>query len=342
MKQRESNIELLRIVAMLMVLIVHADFAALGVPTSIDAHVAPVLTVFRYVWETLSVVCVNVFVLISGWFGIRPNAKSFCKFIFQVLFFSLGVYGVGAALGMVESTPSAWLDMLLCRHGLYWFIPAYVLLYLLAPVLNAYLLQASRKQVAATLVVFYVFQWVYGFAFDEEPIFKFGYSTMSFIGLYLLAQYLRKYCSEYAAKKRLLCFGVYLLCAVVLAGLGFAAAYFEVNGGQIHVIAYNNPIVILESAALLLLFTSFRFRSKAINFVSASAFSVFLLHLNPFFYFQVFKPTIFSFGRDYPAVAAFFLIATFVLGVYVLAILLDQIRILVWKQIEKKCFAPKD
>lgn len=338
MKQRESNIELLRIVAMLMVLIVHADFAALGVPTSLDAHVAPGLTVFRYAWETLSVVCVNVFVLISGWFGIRPSARSFGKFIFQVLFFSLGVYGVGAALGLVENSPSAWVDMLLCRHGLYWFIPAYILLYLLAPVLNAYLSHASRKQVATTLVVFYAFQWIYGFAFDEEPVFKFGYSAMSFVGLYLLAQYLRQYWAEQAARKRLLCLVVYLLCAVVLAGLGFAAAYFDVNGGQIHVIAYNNPIVVLESAALLLLFTGFRFRSKTVNFISASAFSVFLLHLNPFFYFQVFKPAISAFGRDYPAVEAFFLIAAFLIAVFALAVLLDRIRIFIWKPIEKRLF----
>jgi len=336
MKQRESNIELLRIVAMLMVLVVHADFAALGVPTEMEAHATPGLTTFRYVWETLSVVCVDVFVLISGWFGIRPKAKSFSKFVFQVLFFSLGVYGVGAALGAVENTPSAWLDMLLCRHGLYWFIPAYILLYVLSPVLNAFAEHASRRQLATVLICFYLFQTVYGFAFDEEPAFKFGYSALSFAGLYLLAQWLRRYAADRAESKRLLWLGVYVLCALVLAALGFAAAYFNVDGGQIHVIAYNNPIVVLESAALLLLFAGLKFQSKVVNFVSASAFAVFLLHLNPYFYFNHFKPHIIGFAGDYPPTQAFLLIAAYLLAVFALAVLIDQLRILLWRPIEKR------
>jgi hypothetical protein len=37
MKERDSNIELLRIVAMILVMIVHASFLAIGVPQTIDA-----------------------------------------------------------------------------------------------------------------------------------------------------------------------------------------------------------------------------------------------------------------------------------------------------------------
>lgn len=47
MKVRDSNMELLRITAMLLVLIVHASFLSLGAPASSDFQVAPTNTFFR-------------------------------------------------------------------------------------------------------------------------------------------------------------------------------------------------------------------------------------------------------------------------------------------------------
>ena len=88
-KVRESNFELLRIIAMFMVLILHADFQALGAPTRADIISSPITSTLKVFFEMASIVAVNVFILISGWFGIRPSIKGFCKFAFQYLFFSV-------------------------------------------------------------------------------------------------------------------------------------------------------------------------------------------------------------------------------------------------------------
>lgn len=48
MKERDSNIELLRIVAMILVMIVHASFLAIGVPQTIDAVSLPISTFTRF------------------------------------------------------------------------------------------------------------------------------------------------------------------------------------------------------------------------------------------------------------------------------------------------------
>jgi surface polysaccharide O-acyltransferase-like enzyme len=66
MKERDSNIELLRIVAMILVMVVHASFLAIGVPQTIDAISLPIPTYYSFFVEAVSVVCVNVFILISG------------------------------------------------------------------------------------------------------------------------------------------------------------------------------------------------------------------------------------------------------------------------------------
>lgn len=57
-KERDSNIELLRLIAMFMVLIVHADFFSLGVPTHDDIISAPTSAFLRFFFESLSIVCV--------------------------------------------------------------------------------------------------------------------------------------------------------------------------------------------------------------------------------------------------------------------------------------------
>ena len=46
--QRDSNMELLRIIAMLLVLIVHANFKALGVPSQIDVITIPFPSFLRF------------------------------------------------------------------------------------------------------------------------------------------------------------------------------------------------------------------------------------------------------------------------------------------------------
>lgn len=100
-KNRSSNFELLRIVSMLLVMVVHANFSTIGAPTIEDWNVAPHITFVRHFVESLSIVCVDVFVLISGWFGIRFSMDRLKKFVFQILFFSLG----GFAFFMLTPPP---------------------------------------------------------------------------------------------------------------------------------------------------------------------------------------------------------------------------------------------
>ena len=77
---RQSNIELLRIVAMMLVLIVHADFLALGAPDALALKALPVESGLRVWLQGFALVCVDVFVMISGYFGIRPSVRGVLNF----------------------------------------------------------------------------------------------------------------------------------------------------------------------------------------------------------------------------------------------------------------------
>ena len=61
-KTRDSNMELLRIISMLLVLVVHASFKSLGTPDADDICNYPVSSVLRFFSESFSAICVNVFI----------------------------------------------------------------------------------------------------------------------------------------------------------------------------------------------------------------------------------------------------------------------------------------
>lgn len=89
MKERQSNIELLRIISMLMVVLLHANYFTIGAVARADVLAAPVQSFVRMFLEQTCIVAVDVFVLISGWFGIRPSLKGAGSILYQVVFFGL-------------------------------------------------------------------------------------------------------------------------------------------------------------------------------------------------------------------------------------------------------------
>lgn len=65
-KERQSNVELLRIIAMFLILLVHADFYSLGEPSYTDITSESLDTFLRIFFEVISIPAVNIFVMISG------------------------------------------------------------------------------------------------------------------------------------------------------------------------------------------------------------------------------------------------------------------------------------
>ena len=88
-KTRDSNMELLRLTAMLLVMIVHASYRALPKPTPEGIAEDPVSLFLQIAVESFSVVGVNVFVMLSGWYGIRLRWSRLLELLFQVAFFAI-------------------------------------------------------------------------------------------------------------------------------------------------------------------------------------------------------------------------------------------------------------
>ena len=103
--------ELLRLVAMLSVILFHLDFLGMG----IELHVieaSPLSTILGVVGlKSLTMSCVNLFVLVSGWYGIRFTLHKLGALVFQVLFYSLPIYLVFVSIGRTPFSVLAYLRL---------------------------------------------------------------------------------------------------------------------------------------------------------------------------------------------------------------------------------------
>ncbi len=314
--------EMLRIIAMLFVLVLHANFLALGPANAAEAAANPLSCGMRVFFQSLSIGAVDIFVLLSGWFGIRPKLKSFGNLVFQCLFFSVGIYAFCVCMGLAPLTK---IDVAKALYivPVVWFVPAYILLYILSPVLNVFVEHASKKQFVGVIIGFFVFQSLYAWVSFGVGFFVRGYSTISFIGLYLLARYVRLYAPGFArwsCWKDLAAF----FALVALGGIGYYlswdARFFD----------YTSILVIFASLYLLLFFSKLEFRNRFVNWVSGSAFAVYLIHCEPHVLpiFLKYSKEIF---QEYSGMQYLAVIAAFLMAVFMASVLLDKLRMLCWK-----------
>ena len=322
MKDRQSNFELLRLIAMLMVMACHA----IGYVQGTD--LIGFLGASRLVITQLCAVAVDVFVMISGWFGIKASWKGAAKLIFQVWFLAVLCCLVFLVLGMPVSFKKDLLPYLLFGSG-YWFVVSYLILYALSPILNSFVEQATQKQFAGVLVAFFLAEFIFGYVLDLGH-FDYGFSPLFFIGLYLLARYARLYPGRLFSFSKGLDFIIYLGISI-LSMLGFWLGY-KWFGMGFHLNHYDSPLIVVSSLAFLLFFSKLKFYSEFINHLASSAFAIYLIHTHSLVY-PLFKRGADSIlANSSPLVSIFFLFV-FIICSAGFCILIDKLRLYVWIRI---------
>lgn len=277
-KSRLSNFELLRIIAMLMIVLLHCNYWMLGGLDRECISANPFGSFWRIFTEQICIVGANVFVMISGWFGIRTTIKGGVNFIYQIFFHSLLVLLIAWPLGASISGSQVLQSLSLGSWN--WFVPCYLGLYILSPALNSLVENTSLRFQTGIISAFFVFEFLYGWLLTPN-YFGSGYSIISFVGLYLFARHLRQR-EDLLQKKS--CFFYFLLYAI-LTIIPSCISYFGIKytGHSFAMIDYSNPLVIAASTFFFLGFyklTIVRYKG-IINWMASSMFAVIMIHVHP-------------------------------------------------------------
>ena len=177
--------------------------------------------------------------------------------------------------------------------------------------------------------MFYVVQFVYGF-YHYGGWYAGGYSPLSFMGLYLLARYMRLYPNKYTQFNKYTDLSLYLVISVLTAVCSLAMAYIYDKGGTL-LFLYSSPLIILSSVFFFLFFTKLSFHNEFVNWVAASCFAVYLVHNSPY----IFHPYYIDIIKQWYDTETTFLFLLNTIGLmavfFVFSILFDKVRIMVWK-----------
>lgn len=264
---RQSNIEALRLISMLMVLNLHSFWGY--------SHGSGLLQVADFFRESTSICAVNAFLLISGYFGIKWKFKSFFNLIFQLFFYAFGVYAVAVALGIIDFSVRDFLMNFTCIYKYWGFITAYVLLYVLSPMLNALAEKLTSKELLATILLLYISEW-----FITRDCGSLNYGI-----IYLIGRFMKK--TDAVEKLKVYATSAYWITTIIIFVLVYCSYRFlHINTAEQMVgfplgLNYSSPFVILQALFIFLVFARMNFTSKFINWCSASCLSIFLIHMHP-------------------------------------------------------------
>ena len=274
-KVRNSNIELLRILAMMSVVALHYVHGEMG---GVEQYaVFPgFIWFFVAIVRSLAIPMVNVFILITGFFMIRKsrfNYRKFTDLLCIVVFYGLLIYLVSSLLQRTGISLSGLLHSIFpFFFGGAWFIKTYLILLLLIPFLNKALsdisIQGYRRILIVQVLLFSV--W-YSIGLDS-PVLDNGYGIINFITLYIIGGYIGRFAEEcqclVKCTFKIGCAG-YLLCAALTA----VASVFINPFGYAFITNILAAVCIMIAAV-----KREKWQNKAVNLFASHAFDVFFVH----------------------------------------------------------------
>ena len=325
MRERDSNIELLRIVTTFFILILHCNGWFLqewGGVSSWSADRGFLVGLTRTIIQSITCIGVNIFVLISGFYSIKPKIKSLLNLFSILVFFYVGTYLFGVVISDISFTWKHLIKNVCAFSRQNWFIQCYLFLMLLSPILNAFVDKCTKNSLLLYIVVFQLCSFYFG-NIHESTYFYFnnGYSITTFMLLYLIGRYLKRYGNDYfdsVSKKRLIV--LYLLSLLPIISI------LLLSKDSARWLGYNSPLLIISAVLFFLLFTKVTIRNRFINTIGISCISVYILHTCAPIIGWFVEYDIYIFN-NYPFLLYLLLMIGGCIGVFFIAILLDKIRL---------------
>lgn len=204
---RQANLELLRCVAMMMVIVLHYLGKGNLLVSLKEGWLYPTESI-AWLLESFCIVAVNVYMFISGYFLCTSSFKPsrLIQLWFQVWMYSVAVGLLGALTGVMEETAfdTHFLLTLIFPVAMnhYWFMTAYIILYLLLPFLGMAVQKMTKRQLQITvlllLFVFSLQKSVLPVRLETDGL---GYDCLWYVCVFVAAAYVRRFGIPFLEKR---------------------------------------------------------------------------------------------------------------------------------------------
>lgn len=278
-KSRNSNLELYRIIVMLMIVAHHYVVNGSGLSNLLEANPYRPETVFYYLFGAWGKTGINCFVLITGYFMCKSQItlRKFLKLVVEVIFYSIIIYALFCITGYTQfSAKEAVMKLLPIRSVETGFTSSFLLFYLTIPFLNIFVHNATKKiHIAAIALLLFIYTVL---PMAMVPV---SYNYVSwFVELYLIASYMRFYglprndSVKVWGRIALVTFLGSICSIVAPLALHRGCTYFFVSDS-------NHIMALLTAVTSFMFFKNLNVpQNKHINAIASTTFGIFLIHTN--------------------------------------------------------------
>lgn len=286
-KERKSNIELLRIVAMILIISFHyvykSNFEFDGL--TINSFIVKVF----YMFGELGV---NLFILITGYFMVtgKFSIKKLICLILEVNFYYLISILIAQKLGVVQlSTVRDYIMIFFPTiHAKYWFITAYIIVYILSPYLNILIQNMSKKEyqrlIIISIVLWSIIPTIFGILYNTTENMLFYSRLIWLIVMYLVGAYIKLHPLKIFSKTRnsMICaissFTAMLISIIVI--YKFREIFSKLGTTEV---AYfwppNTILMFILSISIFEIFLNIKMKSiKIINIMASTTLGIYMIH----------------------------------------------------------------
>ena len=326
-KTRNSSIELVRLLAMFMIVYYHLILFFIE---PIDSN-----PIYKAIQIPLHI-GVILFVLISGYFGIRPSFRGFFKILCVV-----AVYYLPLRLWYVYKMNMGGVAMLDSFHVLsktpYWFVRTYLCLYLISPLLNKCLKDISARERIYFLFAFSVIAVYLGLLQCDISLID-GKNLTNFILIYIIGNTIKIGHDKLSQLSNIIFMGFFFFMNIVLV---FLFCYFYNTRISVFIwnwsFPYYSPFLFISSILFFIPFTRFTINSSRINYLAASAFSIYIIHHQPVVMDLILHPIAHSvYMRTAGNVTiCILMIGLLALLVLFISVLIDKLLTPLWRMLDK-------
>lgn len=335
-KERNSNLELLRILAMLLI-VAHHYVVNSGITNMYDIQNPTSNMIFLQLWGMWGKAAINIFILISGYFMCKSNLNlnKILKLYLEVKFYKIIIfimmYFMGyQSLSFMEIFKAVFNVLYGFNLG---FTGSFFAFYVFIPFYNLLINKMSKKE-HISLIFMLIFMFTIVGTFINASVF---HHMGWYMTLYFVAAYIRMYPNKLTESCSL---NFWVLGAVTLLSYMSIIAFdiIHIDRAYYFVSDSHKLFALIIGLSAFLAFKNLNIQNnKAINIISMTTFGVFMIHANSdamrtFLWNDLLKvPSMYN----VPIMEIFMHALISMIGVFVVCSLIDVIRIYV---LEKPLF----
>lgn len=278
-KERDTNIDLLRILSMLMIVVLHVNQLSGSLTKPFTDHMAWHLSACAS--ESLSLVAVNIYAFITGYVCLYSNwqARKLAHVLVPSLFWAAVLFlFIPIAPEVLVPAPGENLRLLLFSYlpTPYWYVNAYIALFFCIPFLNKILTVTPRTTYLRLLIFLLFILPISGMFF--KGVIADGYNAL-WLGICYCAG---AYCRRFPVRlSRITLLIIILLCV----GCTLFFRLYTCFVSPMLRSFYTAPFILLSSLAMFVFIIRMPQATanvaSIIKFITPMTFGVYLIHTHP-------------------------------------------------------------